>query len=176
MFLLWLNYFLINSLFSYSFVYTLGQIFKYFHKIFGKDTKLMPTNILKINLHMWRWFILQWFFWSVVMHTMVIVCDQRCFWSYCWTKSHSIDFSVIEWNIFVNTLINKNVIFLLYRFIFTWRLVLYLYACAVENFEIPFCVSKSRTVLFCDADNRLACYSVFFSSAKKRKTRMSRVN
>ena len=42
-------------------------------------------------------------------------------------------------------LINKSVIFLLSRFIFACRLVLYLYACAVENPEIPgFCVSKSR--------------------------------
>ena len=45
----------------------------------------------------------------------------------------------------VQGLINKNVIFLLSRFIFACRLVLNLYACAVENPEIPgFCVSKSR--------------------------------
>ena len=43
-------------------------------------------------------------------------------------------------------LINKSSFFLLSRFIFACRLVLYLYACAVENPEIPgFCtVSKSR--------------------------------
>ena len=41
-------------------------------------------------------------------------------------------------------LINKNVIFLLSRLIFACRLVLYLYACAVENTVIPgFCVSNN---------------------------------
>ena len=39
----------------------------------------------------------------------------------------------------------QNVIFLLPSFIFACRLVLHLFACTVENPEIPgFCVSKSR--------------------------------
>ena len=48
----------------------------------------------------------------------------------------------VEWR-----LIDKNVIFLCLRFIFACRLVLYLYACEVENPEISgFCVSKIRAV------------------------------
>ena len=42
-------------------------------------------------------------------------------------------------------LIDKNIIFLCRRFIFASRLVLYFYACAIENTDISgLCVSKSR--------------------------------
>ena len=47
--------------------------------------------------------------------------------------------------VFLVTNQQKISFFLQSRFIFACRLVLYLYACAVENPEIPgFCVSKSR--------------------------------
>ena len=70
------------------------------------------------------------FFCVTEQHYVSILCANLCFSS-----------TTVAW-----WLINKNVIFLLSRFIFACRLVLYLYACAVENPEIlGFCtVSKSK--------------------------------
>ena len=64
----------------------------------------------------------------------------------CVTEQHYVSiffaclFTKVDW-----WLANKNAILLCLRFIFTCRLVLYLYACAVENPEIlGFCVSEIR--------------------------------
>ena len=64
--------------------------------------------------------------------------------------------------------------FFLSRFIFACCLVLYLYACAVENPEIPgFCVSKSRGL---HTDHKrvkkieIECFSVTQTNLEQSKT------
>ena len=80
--------------------------------------------------------------WSCLRNRKTLRFDFLHSYMVCARQCANLCFSITR---VVWWLINKKVIFLLSRFIFACRLVLYLYACAVENPEIPgFCVTKNR--------------------------------